>query len=152
MGAEFWSYHVPYQEDVGAALEALREQEFLAGRFWQPSEVTPGFFARIFGGSSKPVKPKLPKSIREALKLSDATGTRSILDMERISEKPDYGAISRIPPDELKELMGTEKPTREMVEDCEELYERLQRGQGIYLITYKDGKPEAIYFAGYSYD
>ena len=152
MGAQFWSYFVPYQEDIRAALEALREQEFRAGRFWQPSQVGPGFFGRIIGRS--PSKPRSPRSIREAIKIADdsAIGTRSILDMERISDTPGSGTLTPVPRDELRRLFGTEQPTREMVEQSEELIERIDRGQGIYVVTHQQGKPEGIYFAGYSYD
>jgi len=152
MGAEFWSYFVPYQEDIGAALEALREQEFRAGRFRQPSQVQPGFLGRMLG--RPPSKPKPPASIQEAIRVADtdATGTRSILDMERISDTPGSGTLSPVPRDELGRLFGTEQPTREMVEQSEELIERIDRGQGIYVITYQQGKPDGIYFGGYSYD
>src|SRR5262245_26599584 len=137
MGAEFWSYFVPYQQNVSAALEALREQEFRAGRFWQPSEVQPGFFGRLLARS--PSKPKPPRSIREAIKIADAsaTGTRSILDMERISDTPDYGVAWLVPRDELRELLGTEEPTRKMVEENEEMIERIGRGQGVCVVTYE---------------
>ncbi len=30
--------------------------------------------------------------------------------------------------------------------------ERLERGQGVYIVIYAKGKPEGIYFAGYSFD
>lgn len=152
MGARFWSYFVPYQEDIRGALEALREQEFRAGRFRQPASIQPGFFGRMLGWS--PSKPKLPTSIREAIRIADtdATGTRSILDMERISDTPVSGAVSPVPQDELQRIFGTQQPTREMVEQSEELIERIDRGQGLYVITYQQGKPDGIYFAGYSYD
>jgi len=152
MSAEFWEYFVPYQEDVRAALEALREQEFRAGRFYQPAEVQPGFFGRLLG--NPPSKPKRPTSIREAIKIADtnAVGTRSILDMERISVRLESGAVSPVPPDELRRLLGTDQPTREMVQQSEELFERVDRGQGIYVVTYRHGKPDGIYFGGYSYD
>ncbi len=150
MGARFWSYFVPYQEDLRAALQALREQEFRAGRFYQPSEVQSGFFGRLLG--RPPSKPKQPASIREAIKTSAATGTRSVLDMERISDTPDYSAVSPVPQNELHRLLGTDKPTREAVEQCEKLVERIDRGQGICVVTYRNGKPDGIYFAGYSFD
>src|SRR6266850_623625 len=110
MGARFWSYFVPYQEDVRAALETLREQEFRAGKFWQPSEVQPGFFGRLLG--RPPSKPQPPRSIREAIKIADdsAIGTRSILDMEHISDIPASGSVWVVPPDELRRLLGTEQP------------------------------------------
>jgi|SRR5882672_9938688 len=152
MGAEFWSYFVPYQEDIRAALEALREQEFRAGRFYQPSRVQPGFFGRIV--DLPPSKPKRPTSIRDAIKIADtnATGTRSILDMERVSDTPASSAVSPVAPDELLRLFGTEQPTREMVERSEELTEMIDRGQGVYIVTYQQGRPDGIYFAGYSFD
>jgi hypothetical protein len=150
MGGEFWSYSVPYQEDIRAALEALREQEFRAGRFWQPAEVQLGFFGRLLGRG--PCRPKSPASIPEALKISDATGTRSILDMERVTDTPGLGAVSPLRPEELRELFGTEQPTLEAIEKSDEFIDRLERGQGVYIILYHQGKPEGIYFAGYSYD
>ena len=151
MGGEFWSHFVPYQEDIRAALEALREQEFRAGRFRQPCLVYPGFWGRIFGRQPSKLKP--PRSIREAIKIADdGTGTRSILDMERIADTPASGTLSPVPQEELQRLFGTEQPTRDMVEQSEELIDRIDRGQGIYIVTYHGGKPDGIYFAGYSYD
>jgi hypothetical protein len=149
MGARFWSYAVPYQEDIRAA---LREQEFPAGRFWQPSEVQPGFFGRIFGRA--PSKPRPPQSIREAVKIADASaiGTRSILDTERISDSPALSAAWLVPREELQRLFGTDQPTRKTVEECEELIELIDRGQGLCVVTYQQGKPDGIYFAGYSFD
>lgn len=142
MGGEFWSYSVPYQEDIRVALETLREQEFRAGRFWQPSEVSPGFFGHLLGRG--PSKPKRPVSILEALKISDATGTRSILDMQRVSETPELGTVSPLPVGQLRELFGTEHPSREVIEQSEDFIERLDRGQGVYIITYREGKPDGI--------
>lgn len=152
MGGHFWSHVVPYQEDIGAILKRLREEEFQAGRFYQPSEIDPGFFGRLFG--RKPYKPKPPKSIEEAIKRadSDATGTRSILDMERISDTPDFGTLSPVPREELQRMFGTEQPTLEMIEHSDELIESIKRGHGIYIIIFQQGKPERIYLAGYSYD
>jgi len=152
MGAEFWSYFVPYQEDIRAALEALREREFRAGRFHQPSEVQPGLFGRILRRA--PSKPRPPSSISEAIKIADtnATGTRSILDMERVSDTPASGSVWPVPHEELRRLFGTAQPTRESVEQSEELIDRIERGQGICIVTYRHGKAEGIYFAGYSYD
>ena len=142
---------MPYQEDIRAALEALREEEFRAGRFYQPSHLQPSLFGRLFG--RPPSKPNRPASIREAIRIADrdATGTRSILDMEGISESPDYGAVSPVAPEELRRLLGTDQPTRELAAQCEELFESIDRGQGIYVITYEQGRPDGIFFAGYSF-
>jgi hypothetical protein len=150
MGAEFWSYTVPFREDIQSALEALRKREFVAGRFWQPSEVEPGFFGRLLG--RPPSKPKQPASIKEAIKISDATGTRSILDIERISPTPDFGTVSPLSPEDLQRFFGTTQPTHDIIERSEEFIDSLERGQGVYIILYQQGKPHEIYFAGYSCD
>lgn len=152
MGARFWSYLVPYQQDIWKALEDLREQEFQAGRFHQPSEIQPGFFGRLLG--RKPAKPKSPTTIREAIKIADANaiGTRSVLDMERIADIPTCGAVWLVSQAELRRIFGTDRPNREMVEQCEELLGKIGSGQGIGIVTYRGELPDGIYFAGYSYD
>jgi hypothetical protein len=38
MGASGWRYVVPYQEDLAAALDALRRQVFADGDFVSPAE------------------------------------------------------------------------------------------------------------------
>ncbi len=34
----------------------------------------------------------------------------------------------------------------------ESVLESVDRGPGVYVITYQDGKPDQIYFGGYSFD
>ena len=131
MGAEPWDYFVPY-EDVQAALEKLQQREFRAGRF-SGSEFRPA-------------------SIDEAREVADADGTRSILDIERIGDEPDYGVAVPLSSEQLIELYGTEQPTREMIDEELDLYEDIERGQGVYTIAWKDGNPSEIFFGGYSYD
>jgi len=60
--------------------------------------------------------------------------------------------VSPLPPEELRELFGTEQPTLEAIEKSDEFIDRLERGQGVYILLYQQGKPQKIYFAGYSYD
>lgn len=147
MGGEPWFYFVPYQTDINHALQALRRREFEAGRY---NPVTP--FPEY------PVEPNAPApgaqhaSIEEAIEEADADGTRSILDMERLSDEPDYGAITPLSDDDLVNLFGTATPTREMIESNDNLFEAIDRGQGVYIVAYQDGKPSAIFFAGYSFD
>ena len=54
--------------------------------------------------------------------------------------------------DVLEGLYGTTQPTRDMVEVNMEFMEELERGQGVYIILYANGKPDEICFAGYSFD
>jgi hypothetical protein len=147
MGGHPWFYFVDYDVDVNSALQRLREREFQAGRY-NPVIDFPDF----------PVTPESPApgaghdSIEEAFEEADADGTRSILDMMTVSDVPDYSAVAPLPQEDLLDLFGTERPTHEMIEESEELYDKLERGQGVYIIVYKDDQPSEIFFAGYSFD
>jgi len=147
MGGEPWFYFVPYQADIGRALQGLRTREFEAGRY---NPVTP--FPEFPVAAHAPSPGAQHASIEEAIEAADADGTRSILDIERVSDDPDYGVISPLSEDDLVELFGTSTPTREMIESNEDLFENIDRGQGIYIVAYRDGQPSEIFFAGYSFD
>jgi hypothetical protein len=86
MGGEPWMYFVPYERNVQSALEKLKEREFRAGRYYPVLTEIPF-----------PVDPDGPApgaahaSIADARDAADATGTRSILDMNRVSATPPRG-------------------------------------------------------------
>ncbi len=132
MGAEPWDYYVPFEESVQAALDKLRRREFQAGRF-RGSELRPA-------------------TIEEAMENMDADGTGSILDIIRVGDEPDFCAVVPLSEDELTEYFGTTQPTRQMIQDNNDFYENIERGQGIYIVAYQGGKPSELYFAGYSFD
>jgi hypothetical protein len=146
MGAVPYRYFVKYQADINAALQELRERELRAGRY-NPVMPFPPFPVR----ADSPAPGARHRTIREALRASGADGTRSILDLERVSEKIGSGVVAPFPDEVLLELYGTTRPTREMVEQGAQS-EYIDRGQGIYIIVYRDEQPEELYFAGYSYD
>jgi hypothetical protein len=147
MGGHPWFYFVAYQSDINRALQELRRREFESGRY-NPVMWMPPFPVDI----NAPAPGARHASIEAAMEAADADGTRSILDMERISDTPDYGAVVPLAQDELIDLFGTDKPTHEMIEDNDDLFETLERGRGVYVIAYQDEEPSEIYFAGYSYD
>ena len=132
MGAEPWDYFVPYEQDVQAALTKLKEQVFRAGRYRYSEEN--------------------PSSIEEARDIAEADGTASILDMDRVGADPDFGVVAPMSPERLVALFGTAQPTREMIERNQDFYEEIERGQGVYIVSYRDGKPSEIFFGGYSFD
>ena len=103
-------------------------------------------------GSHSPAPGAQHATMADAFEHTDADGTRSILDLERVSDEPDYGAVTALEGSALQAAFGTTRPTREMVETNHDLWEDLERGQGIYIVLYKDDKPDEIYFAGYSFD
>lgn len=147
MGGHPWFYFVEYEPDIGAALQKLRRREFQAGRY-NPAVDFPDF--PVNGASPAPGAQH--GSIEEAQEEADADGTRSILDMERVADVADYGAVAPMPPEVLLDLFGTNEPTRTMVEGSDELYDALERGQGVYVVVYEGERPSEIFFAGYSYD
>jgi hypothetical protein len=141
-----WWYLVPCENDIARSLEALRQREFEAGRY-NPAESFPRF--PVDPGQAPGSKHASIKAARDA---SDADGTRSILDVSRLSAKPDFNAVAPLDEDELMEFFGTTRPTVEDVEDNDELFDRMERGQGLYVVVYENDEPSQIYFAGYSHD
>jgi hypothetical protein len=152
MGAEAWSYFVPYREDIEGSLEELQRREFEAGRYLKPSG------------------PHLPAtSVAEAVRACGASGTRSILDMVGVADEPrppgfsledafesgidpGFGLVAPLAPEQLVELFGTERPTRAMIEEGHAVFELIDRGLGIYIVAYEGDMPSELFFAGYSFD
>jgi hypothetical protein len=149
VGAHPWFYVVPYQPEIRKAMLELREREFQAGRY-NPMVAFPDMAGAVTPGAQH-------DSIDEAREAADADGTRSIVDMDDVGtepadpDDPQFGVVSPIDPDLLLELFGTSQPTREML-DTADFMEELERGTGVYIVTYEKGKPSEICFAGYSYD
>ena len=148
MGGHSYYYAVPYENDINRALQSLRVREFEAGRY---NPAVP-FLEYSIDASLTPSPGRKHASIQEAVEASDADGTRSILDIEKIGSEPDFGVAAELSPERLNELYGTDKPTREMVAENMDFFEDVERGQAIYFLIFKDGKPSEIFFAGMSYD
>jgi hypothetical protein len=147
MGAEPYHYFVKYQADLDRALQELREREFRAGRYFPAMEDL-----EFPPGEHSPAPGPRHASIDEAFEDADADGTRSILDLERISDEPDFGAVTPLSAGALQDLFGTTRPTREMVEGNMDFFEDLERGHGTAIVVFKEGTPSEILFAGYSFD
>jgi len=147
MGGNPWFYFVHYEKDINQALQHLKEREFRAGRY-SPVILIPKF----------PVDERsdLPgaghESIEEAIDASGESGTRSILDIVRVGNEREFLAITPIDPQRRELLYGTQQPSREQVEGNMDFFEEMDRGEGIYIIPYRDAAPSEILFAGYSVD
>jgi hypothetical protein len=149
MGAEPYWYRVKYQPDIDTALQQLRRQEFLAGRY---NPVTPFPFTLFPIGTRSPAPGARHASIDEAREAAAEDGTRSILDLDHVSDYPDFCAVAPLDEAVLRSLYGTTRPTREMLERKMDFLENVERGQGVYIILYKGDEPDEIFFAGYSFD
>lgn len=147
VGGHPYYYYVPYEPDLQAALDKLRAREFIAGRYHPAMPFIdfgePALFAQ--GGGAR------HRTIDEALQDSGEIGTRSILDIDRISDEPDFCAAAPVEGEALDDLYGTTRPTRDMLGGLDFL-DGIERGQAVYLVVYRDGTPDQILFAGYSVD
>lgn len=180
MGATTWNYFVRYEADTEAALQSLRRKVFEDGGY-ESGRVTPdqvrAAYEQLIAQSSNPavarqqieqvmeqLRPLMPpeppkaKTIEELLEQRAENGTHSILDIQHISHVPEFGAVSPMPSEELVKLFGTDKPTRQMVEDKMGDYDLVEhplvseRWQGVYFVVYRDGKSDELYFMGTSGD
>jgi len=168
MGSNPYFYFTPYRNDLQAALEDLRQVEFKAGRYdpaMQAADPPSYMFQFDFPPSdASPAPGAQHSSIEEAMDAGEESGTRSILDIMRIADEPDYAAACPLAPGELMELFATTQPTRDLIERvlvggsqtgnafAWQFWERIDRGQGRYIVVYENSEPREIFFAGMSWD
>jgi len=147
MGAHPYYYFVKHQPDIEAALQDLRRREFRAGRY-NPAQPFPHF----------PIRPDSPapgakhESIYEAVEDAAEEGTRSILDIESVSDWPDFGVASPLSEEDLERHFGTRQPTKEMVSRNLGFLAYVQRGRCVYIIVFESAQPAELFFGGYSFD
>jgi len=149
-----WSYFTPYEEDISAALQKLRQEVFERGDYvTEESPISAG--SRLIIPPRSKILPK-PKSIAELLEQQEEFGTHSIIDMACISPKPKRNAISPFPKAFLTDYFGSETPSPAEIQEVYEFgsLEKFvtKRWRGIYVVAYFNGKPSDIFFAGCSGD
>lgn len=183
MGATTWHYFTRYQADIGAALQSLRQQVFREDDYGsgipEPNDMRAVLEELVAQSPNAglarqqmeeavarleqlrrmmPSEPTKAATIEELLEQRAENGTHSILDVLQVSNVPTFGAVSRMPSEELVKLFGTDKPTRRMVEGKLGDYDLVEhplvseRWQGIYFIVYRDAEPDELYFMGTSGD
>jgi hypothetical protein len=147
LGADVYYHFVPYHKDVEVALQRLRQQEFEAGRYNGAlprlrlhSETSDG---KMFGGH---------RTIDEAREAGGDSGTGSILDIDHLADEPAYCAAAPVPESTLRRLYGTTKPTHAMLQVQMDFIDDLDRGQCLYTVAFKNGKPDEILFVGLTFD
>jgi hypothetical protein len=147
MGADPYYYFVEYQPDIEAALQDLRQREFEAGRY-NPAQPFPRF--PILPGSPAPGAQH--EFIYEAMEDAGEDGTRSILDIEMVSEWPEPGVASPFSDEDLERHFGTTQPTREMISRKLRFLSSVKRGHCVYITVFESGQPSELFFGGYSID
>ena len=142
----YW-YTVKYRPDINEALQEPKERESRAGRY-NPVIPFPDF----------PIGPHSPSpgarhaTMAEALEDAEADGTRSIIDLDRVADEPDFGAVTALGDAVRRALFGTTRPTREMLESNEDPLGNPAAAERISIVLYRDERPDEISFAGYSCD
>jgi hypothetical protein len=141
-------YFVRHQSDFQCALDELRQREFDEGRYY-PAVLMP---PTPVDECSPHGAGRIHETIEEAIEAAGATGTRSILDIEIVSDEGGVGIARRLSQKDLEAYFETTTPTRRQV--LENLpTNHMDRGEALCLPIYDEkGRPEAIFFAGYSCD
>jgi hypothetical protein len=147
MGAHPYYYFVEYEPDIDAALQDLRQREFEAGRY-NPAQPFPRFPIR----ADSPAPGAQHDSIYEAMEDAAEDGTRSILDIESVSDWPGFGVASPLSEEDLERYFGTQQPTKELVARKLNFLASVKRGHCIYFTLYESGRPSGLFFGGYSFD
>lgn len=177
MGASAWEYFTPYQPDIKKALHELRQQVFDAGDYYLFIHELPsteeeylreayaiGMYTpddeeqlrQVYREEKERYSKPKPDTIEELFKMCTESGTHTILDIGHLADDPecnDYFTAIPLSEAQLLDLFGTTKLTRKMIEEKRRtLWSLRQNWQATYIIVYKNGKPEEIYFAGFSGD
>jgi hypothetical protein len=167
MGATGWNYFTPYQADIETALQKLRAEVFERGEYGQAGGMSPEALASLPPEVRKAFEnlreleakrlgePSEYGSIDELLEAAAEDGTHSILDIQSTGSDPDFGVARPAPSDVVRQLYGSEHPSRAQIEaragEISEVLE-LERWQAVYVLVYDKGSPAEIYFEGVSGD
>ena len=165
MGASGWQYFTRYRPRTEDALQELRQRVFDNREFLR-SPVSPAgsmkglglglrllvmLYRIVFWARQRRLR--RARSIDEAVELAAEEGTHSILDVYGVARVREIGVAAPAPQRWLEEIYGATRPTRAQVEqNAGEFDERLERGQCVYVVVYRDGEPDEIYFKGNSGD
>jgi hypothetical protein len=177
MGATGWSYTTPYDSDADAALERLRDEVFVSGRYLRRGDIVrirdhPGFFlsappallfwlamARTLGALIRLHYWLLrggrgPWTIDELLEECGEDGTHSILDITHTADIPEFGAATPLTKMRLSRAFGTTTPTREQADHpSHDVGEGVRRWEAVYFAVYDaEGTPVELRFFGSSGD
>jgi hypothetical protein len=165
MGASGWAYFVPYQVDINQALQNLRGSVFHSGEYFTEANflamviektqdrMPPETLRRFLDRLARLKKKARPSTIQELMRVNGENGTHSIIDIEGISEISEFGKVAPLSSQQLMQLFGTEKPTREMVEmKIGEIQDLFTRWEGGFFTVFQNGLPSEICFVGVSGD
>jgi len=151
MGGEPWKCRAPWQADIANVLADARARVFrdklykpVPGRTFEALEALDDFFM------SEPEFDDDGAWTGEGAE----SGTCSILDIRAVAAQVEPGVTAPLADAELVTLFGSSQPAAaELTAEREsELYDRLTRGDSLYVVLHEAGKPSEVVFYGYSWD
>jgi hypothetical protein len=173
MGGEMWIHWADYEGDINTVLQKAREEVFSRGEYYLAPKLPLTWLGRSIDPDA-PWDPDVPpdylewlhlikaagdrpESIEELIQWNGPTGegTRSIIDIEEVSDELYRASTTCAVPDNLlREWFGTTKPSREAVEQrISEMWDLTGRGTAVHVVVYDDdGQPEQVLFVGCSID
>ena len=155
MGASNWEYVVPHQQDLAAALDALRRQVFASGDYLKPD-----YYDEVFEGLPEPGSVDDLEQ-EQFWEFMGTSGTHSVIDVQRIVSVDfageEFGTIRPLSEAESADLFGTTRPSHadfSALSNSERLYKYVTGGRwtGRAVVLWADSKPAEIAFWGYSGD
>jgi hypothetical protein len=157
VGASGWEYVVRYQQDLGAALDALRRQEF-AGDDW----VKPDYYGDVFDLPEPGSVDDLTEQ-EQYWEFMGTSGTHSIIDMHSVvpagfpEDEEQFGTIRLLSDAEYLGLFGVARPGRAeyaSLAGSMRLHDYVTDGRwtGRAAVLWDAGAPAEIVFWGYSGD
>lgn len=176
MGASGWSYFVPYQGDIQKALDELRERVFQSGDYFGGRPGAKRRYATIDALLRSKAEDGT-HSILDVGKISDTSKQNDVLEgvdrrtlmrkmqnlmaddpagfMRRAAREEflSIGLVHPLSDEQLVKTLGSLKPERRAVElAANTIGSSCSRGSGRYVVVYRDGVPDEIFFAGVSGD
>jgi len=181
VGASGWQARVAFQADIGAALQqarqrayddrsfyrapslsdeagAMSEEEYVAWGIAQTRALFPDDDTWEPSGEEYRTEWQAAQVVvtgpDSLLASQPYSGTHSIIDMTHVADEPGYNAVAPASAEYLQEIFGTTQPTTAAVGAAieDDRIHGFARWHGLYVIGYRDGQPEAIFFVGYSGD
>ncbi len=112
------------------------------------------WFARLLGADERPPhRSGKPQTIDELLEWAAESGTHSILDIEHVGRRREFGVAAPLKKKDLEEFLETTEPTHAQVEEnWDGIAELLDRWEAFYLVVYRNGRPDEYAFIGCSGD
>jgi hypothetical protein len=157
VGASGWDYREPYVDTVGETLIAVQERVLASGdHIWPWDGADPDD-----EDDEAPPRPSSLAALNAAKEIEEFwdEGTHTILDVDRIADTDEVGAIRPLSATELTRVFGTEQPSGA---DFDRVYQPGPAGplgdlmgtrwSGRSMVIFRDGTPDEVFFWGFSGD